>query len=117
MSPRGIAGADRARSNPAERLAPHRGARRALPLVMHDIDAIEAINVEQLVTVTDRLLLRGRVTKRRLSTNKIVSCHVARRTIAFEPTELVRRPRTIRTSHLAILTSLTAVAASLACML
>jgi hypothetical protein len=35
---------------------------------MHDADAIEAINFEQLATVTDRLLLRnGRVSKRRPS--------------------------------------------------
>jgi hypothetical protein len=34
---------------------------------MHDADAIEAINFEQLVTVTDRLLLRGTGSKRRPS--------------------------------------------------
>ncbi len=39
---------------------------------MYDADAIEAINFEQLVTVTDRLLLRGsRLSKRRPSTNRI----------------------------------------------
>ena len=39
---------------------------------MYDVDAIEAINFEQLVTVTDRLLLRqGRVPKRRPSTARI----------------------------------------------
>jgi hypothetical protein len=39
---------------------------------MYDADAIEAINFEQLVTVTDRLLLRrGRVPKRRPSTARI----------------------------------------------
>ena len=82
-----------------------------------NIAAIEAINVEQLATVTDRLLLRGRVTKRRLSTNKIISYRASRHNIAFEQTLLIKRPRTIRTAHLAIITSLTAVAASLACML
>lgn len=35
---------------------------------MYDLTAIESINVEQLATATDRLLLRGRVTKRRPST-------------------------------------------------
>ncbi len=35
------------------------------------MDAIEAINFEQLATVTDRLLLRGRISKRRVSTNRI----------------------------------------------
>jgi hypothetical protein len=84
---------------------------------MYDIDAIEAINVEQLATVTDRLLLRGRVTKRRLSTNKILAHRVSRHRIAFEETLLIQRPRTFRTAHLALLTSLTAIAASLACML
>jgi hypothetical protein len=38
---------------------------------MYDADAIEAINFEQLVTMTDRLLLRGsRLPKRRPSTNR-----------------------------------------------
>lgn len=32
---------------------------------MHDADAIEAINFEQLATVTDRLLLRGGQVSRR----------------------------------------------------
>jgi hypothetical protein len=50
----------------------NRGTQRALRVCMLDIDAIESINVEQLATNTDRLLLRGRVTRRRLSTNKIV---------------------------------------------
>ncbi len=35
---------------------------------MYDLTAIESINVEQLATATDRLLLRGRFTKRRPST-------------------------------------------------
>ncbi len=35
---------------------------------MYDLTAIESINVEQLATATDRLLLRGRATKRRPST-------------------------------------------------
>src|SRR5678815_3925981 len=60
-------------SNFAKRLARSRGLLRALRPGMYDIDAIEAINFEQLATVTDRLLLRGRVTKRRLSTNKIMT--------------------------------------------
>ena len=40
---------------------------------MYDADAIEAINFEQLATVTDRLLLRGgRVSKRRPSVPSLV---------------------------------------------
>jgi len=40
---------------------------------MYDADAIEAINFEQLVTATDRLLLRGgRVSKRRPSVPSLV---------------------------------------------
>ncbi len=35
------------------------GTRHALLADMYDADAIEAINFEQLATVTDRLLLRG----------------------------------------------------------
>jgi hypothetical protein len=41
------------------------GTHRALLANMHDADAIEAINFEQLATVTDRLLLRrGQVSRR-----------------------------------------------------
>ena len=31
---------------------------------MYDLDAIEAINIDQLATATDRILLRGAVTSR-----------------------------------------------------
>ena len=56
---------------------------------MYDVDAIEAINFEQLVTVTDRLLLRrGRVPKRRPSTNRIGP----RLSEAVERTEVMHRP-------------------------
>jgi hypothetical protein len=42
------------------------GAHRAQHADMHDADALEAINAEQLVTATDRMLLRGgRPSKRR----------------------------------------------------
>lgn len=41
------------------------GTSRALPTDMYDAETIEAINVEQLVTATDRMLLRGRVARRR----------------------------------------------------
>ena len=48
---------------------------------MYDADAIEAINFEQLATVTDRLLLRrGRVTKCRPSTTRLV-VEAAERTV------------------------------------
>jgi len=58
---------------------------------MYDVDAIEAINFEQLVTVTDRLLLRqGRGSKRRLSTNRIGPAFVVE--AAHERTEIIQRP-------------------------
>ena len=44
------------------------GTTRALPANMYDAETIEAINVEQLVTATDRMLLRGRAARRRPST-------------------------------------------------
>ncbi len=47
-----------------------RGTANALPSDMQDIETIEMMNVEQIATVTDRLLLRARVTNRRFSTNK-----------------------------------------------
>ncbi len=53
-----------------EMLARLRGTQRALLLDMRDIEAVEMMNFEQLATVTDRLLLRARVTSRRFSTNK-----------------------------------------------
>lgn len=72
---------------------------------MLDIEAVETINFEQLVTVTDRLLLRGRATSRRLSTNKLIFRHevaeaAARRSsqqllqYAPEHTQIVKRPLT-----------------------
>jgi hypothetical protein len=56
---------------------------------MYDVDAIEAINFEQLATVTDRLLLRGnRLPKRRPSTNRI---SVYAQPGAYDRTVFVRR--------------------------
>jgi len=85
---------------------------------MLDIEAIETINFEQLVTVTDRLLLRGRATSRRLSTNKLIFRHelaeaVSRRSSPALPspehTQVVKRPHTTfdTTSIFAIGTLLT----------
>jgi hypothetical protein len=55
---------------------------------MYDADAIEAINFEQLVTVTDRLLLRrGRPSKRRISTARIGPSLEA-----IERTVIIQRP-------------------------
>lgn len=52
--------------NCAESIRAMAGTRSAIVADMHDVDAIEAINFEQLATVTDRLLLRGgRAAKRR----------------------------------------------------
>jgi hypothetical protein len=81
---------------------------------MYDIDAIEAINFEQLATVTDRLLLRGRVTRRRLSTNKIHIRHES--APKLDHTQLVKRPRRFPT-HAAVLTSLSAIVISLVTLL
>jgi hypothetical protein len=39
---------------------------------MLDIEAVEAMNFEQIATPTDRVLLRARRAKQRLSNNKIV---------------------------------------------
>jgi hypothetical protein len=58
---------------------------------MYDVDAIEAINFEQLATVTDRLLLRrGRVSKRRPSTSRIGPVYVPE---PIEKTIVMRVPR------------------------
>ena len=58
---------------------------------MHDADAIEAINFEQLATATDRLLLRGeRISKRRPSMHRMT--YIARPIENEERTFVVRRP-------------------------
>jgi hypothetical protein len=53
-----------------ELLERDRGTPNALPSDMQDIETIEMMNVEQLATVTDRLLLRARMTNGRFSHNK-----------------------------------------------
>ena len=50
--------------NSAKRKPAIEGTTRALPANMYDADSIEAINVEQIVTPTDRMLLRGRARRR-----------------------------------------------------
>ncbi|MEO7093300.1 MAG: hypothetical protein ABI175_08615 [Polyangiales bacterium] len=76
---------------------------------MQDIDAIEAINFEQLATVTDRLLLRGRFAKKRPSYNRIeVSPEV---TLRIRPNRLWRRFAT--TALLTALFSVTTAIVSL----
>ncbi|MBX3160826.1 MAG: hypothetical protein KF773_32975 [Deltaproteobacteria bacterium] len=84
---------------------------------MHDIDAIEAINAEQLATVTDRLLLRGRITDRRPSTSKILVRpeRLARGTGTW-PVAAVAPPAGFPASA-AIIIALASIAASLATML
>ncbi len=71
---------------------------------MYDADAIEAINFEQLVTATDRLLLRGgRPSRRRPGIPPIAPAargsqpQVDKPAVVWprrsEPTLMVRRPR------------------------
>jgi hypothetical protein len=61
-------------SNSREHFAADLGKQRALRLVMYDVDAIEAINFDQLVTATDRLLLRGgRLPKGRPSRDRLAA--------------------------------------------
>ena len=76
---------------------------------MQDIDAIEAINFEQLATVTDRLLLRGRFSKKRPSYHRIeVSPEM---TLHIRQNDLWRRFTT--TALLTALLSVTAAIVSL----
>lgn len=92
---------------------------------MLDIEAIETINFEQLVTVTDRLLLRGRATSRRLSTNKLIFRHelaeaVSRRSSPALPehTQVVTRPRsTFDTTSIFAIGTLLTIALILASLL
>lgn len=67
---RGSSISRRQRSMFAKPLDGDRGTLRALPFDMHGTESIEAINGEQIATVTDLLLLRARNARRRLSTNK-----------------------------------------------
>lgn len=106
--------------NSAEGHERGRGTQRVLAICMHDIDAIEAINVEQLATVTDRLLLRGRITRRRLSTSKILvrpdrlACGTGTYpVVAVPPTSKKKKFPT----SAAVITALASIAASLATML
>lgn len=55
----------RGRRNFAEPRATIAGTHPALDADMHGIDTIESINREQLATASDRLLLRGRVSRQR----------------------------------------------------
>jgi hypothetical protein len=59
----------------AELLARNRGTQHALPENMNEMATMERINVDQIATVTDLLLLRARTTRRRFSTNKIAFVH------------------------------------------
>lgn len=83
---------------------------------MHNIDAIEAINFEQLATVTDRLLLRGRVAKRRPSANRI---DVERVDHSPELSLTNRAPHDLwrRFTTTALLTALFSVSAAIASLL
>jgi hypothetical protein len=68
---------------------------------MYDADAIEAINFEQLVTVTDRLLLRrGRPSKRRISTARIGPS-----LDALERTVIIQRPQRTAVDATVVLSS------------
>jgi hypothetical protein len=94
---------------------------------MHDVDAIEAINFEQLVTVTDRLLLLGgRVAKYRSARGpqgrlqRLPATRRHRRPVAaVEPTVVIRRPARARGSlvALAIVPGLFGIALGLAALL
>ena len=91
----------RRHANDAECAARSRGKRRAPLPSMYDVDAIEAINLEQIVTRTDRLLLRGgRLPKHRPSSPQLA-----------EQTIIVQRPEPI--SHLIVVGASALVALAL----
>ncbi|CAN5813765.1 hypothetical protein BH11MYX3_BH11MYX3_46550 [soil metagenome] len=81
---------------------------------MLNIDAIEAINFEQLATVTDRLLLRGRISKRHVSTNRIA---VERVDQAPGLTLHMRSDRWRRFTTTALITALFSVTAAIVSLL
>lgn len=83
---------------------------------MQDIDAIEAINFEQLATVTDRLLLRGRASKRRPSGSRI---EVERVDLAPELTLRMRPNQELwrRFTTTALITALFSVTAAIVSLL
>lgn len=83
---------------------------------MLNIDAIEAINFEQLATVTDRLLLRGRVAKRRPSYHRI---EVERVDLGPDLTLHMRSPRELwrRFTTTALLTAVFSVTAAIVSLL
>jgi hypothetical protein len=100
---------------------------------MYDADTIEAINCEQLVTATDRLLIRGcRMSKRRPSIPSLghhargsqpsiqLAPVVAAVQPRIQPTAVVRAARASRTQVFAItvvIPTLVGIAVGLAAML
>jgi hypothetical protein len=114
----------------AERLARHHGTQCVLATDMLSVDAIESINFEQLATPTDRVLLRSRHAKRRLSENKIVyrptfrvelaeRLHVEPAVPIYDQTVFIRARRfdPTSTTSAAILASLFCIALILLLML
>ena len=81
---------------------------------MYDVDAIEAINFEQLVTVTDRLLLRGtRLPKRRPSTDRIPPRLSSPR---LDETVIIRKPKIVGTTTIALSSAILLVALFIAAL-
>jgi hypothetical protein len=59
---------------------------------MSETATVEAINGEQIATVTDLLLLRARTTRRRFSTNKLAFAHDRRGSRPSIPLPVVPAP-------------------------
>lgn len=91
-------------------IAPECGADAAASLLMYSLDAIESINFEQLATATDRMLLRGRPSKRRTLTAAV---HRVPTRPASVRTSTTRRSEVMPVAVVASLVSVTAMIVAL----
>ena len=89
---------------------------------MYDADAIEAINVDQLVTATDRILLRGRSRRSSRPAVDLTAAAAAalaesRQRAATEVTVFVRSPAKRPLIRAAAFFATTSIGATLLCLL
>jgi len=80
---------------------------------MNELNAIEAINFEQLATATDRLLLRGAFPRLRESSKRIV----VRPSTAAETVHMRRADAWRKFTYAALITTVFSVTASIASLL
>ena len=66
---------------------------------MYNLDAIEAINIDQLVTATDRILLRGAATSRAPSRRTVDIAQAAQLAVALSAARRTAKASTEEETH------------------